>query len=852
MFTQEFMREVEKAFAEQMNRLQNRKTQVEEVLKGCTDDEAEALKCLYVSMPVSDGADYSPQLYLDYAKHGAFLWKEGPFAGQVPEDIFAGYVLHHRVNNEDMVECRPFFYEKLKDRIRGMGMREAILEINYWCAEEATYRTTDGRTASAASVYRSAYGRCGEESTFAVSVLRSMGIPARQVYVPLWSHCDDNHAWVEVWCEGSWKFLGACEPEEVLNKGWFTNASSRAMMVHSRWLLPSLPKEELVGRRGMSLVVNQLKTYAKTTELEVLVQDANGKPAAGAQISFEVMNYACFGEIARVKAGENGKKVLETGLGTVQVTASKDGAYGEVLVDAGKQKSCIVKLGERKAEDVWTEMILTAPKDSPVNRCVQSEKEIQKGRKRLKESAEIRRKKEQNFFNEELAQSVVQKIPEEFRSRGMEIMRLARGNQKEIAAFLACDTRGRWQESRKIDVLNSLREKDYLDITADILEEHCAQAAAYEGKWEDAVYVPYILCPRVENEMIRPFRSFLNTWLTEEEKRQITQQPELVWKMLGERLISDERLEYGNLITSAEGALTSGFGSFLTRRVVAVQILRTLGIPARLSPSDQILEMWKDEIFVALEEKQGQSGARTAAICMQRQEGENWTYFQNWTISRLEEKGYQTLQLCDESGEEIYGEIPLFSGTYKLLTSNRLPNGNIFAKQMIFQLKEGEKKEIVLEQMEAQVTDMLEDNDLPDFSMKTEDGTSFRISELVKEKKGLFIWLEEGKEPTEHILNEMYQRKDAYNQLDANIYFVVSGMDVKKDPTLKRTLSALTNVQFLVDDFGADMEVWARRMYLEPGKLPLIVIADEKMKGIYGVAGYNVGTADMILKILDL
>ena len=39
MFTQEFMREVEKAFAEQMNRLQNRKTQVEEVLKGCTDDE---------------------------------------------------------------------------------------------------------------------------------------------------------------------------------------------------------------------------------------------------------------------------------------------------------------------------------------------------------------------------------------------------------------------------------------------------------------------------------------------------------------------------------------------------------------------------------------------------------------------------------------------------------------------------------------------------------------------------------------------------------------------------------------------------------------------------------------------
>ena len=58
---------------------------------------------------------------------------------------------------------------------------------------------------------------------------------------------------------------------------------------------------------------------------------------------------------------------------------------------------------------------------------------------------------------------------------------------------------------------------------------------------------------------------------------------------------------------------------------------------------------------------------------------------------------------------------------------------------MIFQLKEGEKKEIVLEQMEAQVTDMLEDNDLPDFSMKTEDGTSFRISELVKEERIVYM-----------------------------------------------------------------------------------------------------------------
>lgn len=47
------------------------------------------------------------------------------------------------------------------------------------------------------------------------------------------------------------------------------------------------------------------------------------------------------------------------------------------------------------------------------------------------------------------------------------------------------------------------------------------------------------------------------------------------------------------------------------------------------------------------------------------------------------------------------------------------------------------------------------------------------------------------------------------------------------------------------------MDALARRMYLEPGKLPLIVIVDQEMRGIYSVAGYNVGSADMILKILN-
>lgn len=855
MFTQQFLQEIEQAFEEQLKRLGERKVQIVRLLEKCSDQEAEALKCLYASMPVSDAIDYSPELFLSYAKHGVFLWEKGPFAGKIPEKLFAGYVLHHRVNNEDLTDSRPFFYGQLKDDVEEIDMKEAILAVNYWCASQATYRTTDGRTASPACVYRSAYGRCGEESTFAVTALRSVGIPARQVYVPLWSHCDDNHAWVEVWCSGEWKFLGACEPEEVLNKGWFTNASSRAMMVHSRWFLPGDPEEDIVGRAGMSQVLNQLKRYANPAKLEVTVLKEDHTPAAGEEIRFYVMNYSHLGEIASVCTDENGKQILETGLGTIFLSVSGKEGYGEAFVDTREQKNCVIMLKKENlcsSEKGWEGLLIHAPKDAPINRCAQTEEEIARGRKKLAAVTLQRQEKENGFYDPELAESVTEAFSEKDRERCCEIMQMARGNQKEIAEFLSRTSDGKWPENWKLDILNSLREKDYLDITADILEEHCKETAEYESTYPDDILIPYILCPRVGNEMIRPFRGFIRSWLGQEKRQELQNNPERVWKLVEDTLTENPDLEYENLITSAKGALTSGYGSRLTKKVISVQILRTIGVPARLNPADEIPEFWKDGHFVPLEQSGIKEAERTAAIVVHRQENKSWTYFQNWTISRFEQDGYRVQMLGAEEGEEIYGTIPLFPGKYRILTSNRLPNGNIFARKLAFELKDGESRDIWLEQTEASPEDLLEDNDITDFTLRKEDGTRCKISDLVKENRGLFIWLEESKEPTEHILNEIYQRQEAFGQLPANIYFVIRDLKVKEDPTLKRTLKGVSGVEFLLDDFDADMSVLARRMYLEPGKLPLIVIIDQSMKGIYGMAGYNVGTADMILKILNM
>ena len=73
----------------------------------------------------------------------------------------------------------------------------------------------------------------------------------------------------------------------ILNKGWFTNASSRAMMVHSRLFdLFQAEGETVIGKEGAAIMLNQTARYAKTKNISVKVMDRSGAPVKGAKVQF--------------------------------------------------------------------------------------------------------------------------------------------------------------------------------------------------------------------------------------------------------------------------------------------------------------------------------------------------------------------------------------------------------------------------------------------------------------------------------------------------------------------------------------------------------------------------------------
>lgn len=814
---------IEKKYQELAVRFPHIFDEVNKKMEQCDGDTALACKYLYITMPYSDMGNYPFEYFLDFAAHGVKLWNTKEQVRGLSEELFLNYVLYHRVNEEEVAPCRSYFYEKINARIEGMNFKEAALEVNYWCAEEATYHTTDARTLPAITVYRRGNGRCGEESVLAVSALRSVGIPSRQVYAPRWSHCDDNHAWVEIWCDGEWYFLGACEPEEILNKGWFTNASSRAMMVHSRGFDGAIEGNDIISQDGTVTAFNELKRYALTKEITVIVQDEEGRPVENASVQFEVMNYSEYFPVASVLTDKNGTVKLTTGLGSLHLAVSmeKDGfTYSEAFMDVRTEDSCTICLKKAEPVEEWKSIDMIAPHDAPVNTDMPTPEQKARGNQRFAKANAMREEKTRNWVNPEC---------EAFLNKEVTDMEDATGFPFREA------------------MLEVISEKDRTDCVSDVLEEHLDYAMPYWDVTSRETFVKYVMNPRVDDEIMQKYRKAVLDAFSTEEQDEMRENPLKIWEAVDNRVVSMPENERASVITTPAGCLKTGIGSFLSKKVLFVAIARTLGVPARLNPSDRSMEyMDKNGKFTAVLE-----ATRKNSALVLHADGVVWKYALNWSIARMTDGKYETLNLLEVPFDKESLELALESGRYRIITANRLPNGNLFAYQYEFVIQPEEKKEITLRLREANLDDMLENISINDFALKKEDGTSVNASEITAEGKHILCFLEEEKEPTEHILNEMMEQQEEFKKCASRIVFIVRSKEALGTPTLAKTLGILGNgVQIYYDDFSEIINTLGRRMYVDPEKLPLIIVTSGKLNGIYATSGYNVGTGDMLLRLI--
>ena len=833
-----FERLLERAGEEKKREILSRLTEAERYVGA---DVLLAVKWLYANSPLSDLANYDFSLFLSCAEHGVFLRENPPFPEEIPEDIFLNYVLHIRVNEEELCDCRKLFHSLLAERVQGMSMHDAVIEANYWNAENVMYQATDARTISALGAYRSAYGRCGEESAFGVNVFRALGIPARQIYTPRWAHCDDNHAWVEVWCDGKWHFLGACEPEEVLNKGWFTNASSRAMLIHSR-CFGEISGEEIISKVGMASFLNNLKLYAVTKRLTVKVRDEAGAPVEGAQVSFGILNYSNIFPAAVMTTGADGTAGLTCGLGSINVHVKKGELFCEQMVFTPDVDTVEVTLGrETPVYDTWQDFMAIAPKDQIVNGARPTEAQKELGMKKTAAANEKRERRVAAMFDPARARAVVEKYG--YSQAIYDLLLESRGNVESLLAFLED---GGFTAREKESLLLTLSAKDRRDVDTDVLREALTVSRAYAGGPEDLFY-PYVVCPRVFNEPLSKNRQFILDYFSEEQKAAFRAEPRQVWAYIGQQIGFDPSIEYGQIVTRPVGALTVKNASPLSQKILFVSICRALGVPARMNPVNQLAEYWSQDRFVPVEIPQ--QGSST--VVFEREEGESWQYYADFTIGQLVDGAYQTLDLSNEKWDGNRLEVAVTGGDYRIITDNRLPNGNLYASKYHFQLGSGESRSVKLRKFQANLSEMLDNFALDEFKVRDEAGRTVLGSELTR-NRAVLMWLEEGKEPTEHILNEMLEQEADFKALPADIVFMVRSQAALENLKLQKVLETFPGIKVYYDSFVPNVETLARRMYVDPEKLPLAVVTTSELNAVYACSGYNVGSGDMIVKICHL
>jgi len=826
-----------------------------------SDEQREAMTFLYAYMPLADIADHPGEFYLENVDYAFKAREEMPWGKEIPEREFRHFVLPVRVNNENLDDSRKVFYKELKDRVKNLSMYEAVLEVNHWCHEKVIYTPSDARTSSPLASVKTAYGRCGEESTFTVAALRSVGIPARQVYTPRWAHTDDNHAWVEAWVDGKWHFLGACEPEPVLNLGWFNAPASRGMLMHTKVFGRYNGPEEVMCRTPRYTEINVIDNYAPTAKADVTVVDADGKPVADAKVEFKVYNYAEFYTVASKQTDTAGKTFLTAGKGDMLVWASKEGKFGYSKLSFGKENEVTVILDKTAGEAYTVDIDIIPPVES-ANMPEVTPEQREENNRRIALEDSIRNAYVATFMTAESAR----KFAKEHQLDEDDVAKLlvaSRGNHATIREFIS----GLSSDKSKrdgIDLLQQISAKDLRDVSLEVLTDHLTNS--HDIGTKDDHFRRFVLNPRVSNEMITPYKAFFEKAVSEQDREAYRTDPMKLVAWVTENIRVDNDCNLGGSPITPEGVWKARMADAHSRDIFFVSMARSMGVPARIDEVTGKVQLIGNDGAVDVNfEVMKQTAAPTGKLIARYTPIKSLSdpkYYSHFSISRLTTAG--TLQLLNyDEGDIDTGEgatwanllkngTPLDAGNYVIVTGTRLANGGVLSQLTFFTIKPGETTTIDLEMRESMDEIQVIGNFNSESVYKPVDSDELK-SILSTTGRGYYIVaiLGAGQEPTNHALRDIAALGKDFNEWNRRIVLLFPNEEQYQKFRPQEFPGLPSTITYGIDVDGFIQKQIAEEMKLsDKTALPMFIIGDTFNRVVFVSQGYTIGLGEQLMKVI--
>ena len=855
--------------------------------------EQEALMFLYAYMPIGDVTDYSGDYYLENVRLSGQTRAEMPWGDKVPNELFRHFVLPIRVNNENLDDSRRVFYGELKDRVKHLSMKDAILEVNHWCHEKVVYRPSDARTSSPLASVKTAYGRCGEESTFAVAALRSVGIPARQVYTPRWAHTDDNHAWVEAWADGQWYFIGACEPEPVLNLGWFNAPASRGMLMHTKVFGRYNGPEEIMLETPNYTEINVTENYAPTAKAIVTVTDVSGNPISGARVDFKVYNYAEFYTVATKYTDADGQVSLTAGKGDMLVWASSEGKFGFTKLSFGKQSELALVLDKKEGDIFEVDLDMVPPVENANLPEVTSEQRAENDRRMALEDS-IRNSYIATFPTAAQIDSIVSgwkgTKTSSVKKSLCSFLVDARGNYDVLIRFLQeADRQGKLLKAAAL--LSIINEKDRRDVSYEVLMDHfmykeddsnssyvCALPGPVCMSDPPELKIHEIFKPRIYMETLTPYRSFFQSKFSEAEVDTFRNRPQALVEWVNRYVTVDGTHNSQGIPVSPEGVWRSRVADSHSRDIFFVALARSMNIPAYINSMNGSVSyymtfedngyFWNESVDVNFDKAES---VETPKGIYRMYDGnkpiangdDRVKYYSKFTISRIED-GRPILIDCDENNPQLRNIGVLDAGYYLQVTGTRLADGGVLARissfvlpmqkddlkleatKVSYHLRESSEKVAVIggfnsESLFTPVEEMGQKTTLLD-----------RQSLLQVCGRGYFIVgiLGPGQEPTNHALHDIAALKSDLEKWNRKMVLLFPDEAQCKKFHPSEFPELPSTVIYGIDTDGICKQIVDNMKLKHKNNLPIFIIADTFNRVVFVSQGYTIGLGEQLMKVI--
>jgi hypothetical protein len=419
------------------------------------------------------------------------------------------------------------------------------------------------------------------------------------------------------------------------------------------------------------------------------------------------------------------------------------------------------------------------------------------------------------------------------------------GNYREIASFIsgAGDS-----TDLALRLLENISEKDLRDTPEGILSDHLANAPVKPTAMREEFYDAWILSPRVDNEILTSFRSSLKE-MPEELYSNFVAHPSAVAGWIDTAVTITETENYYGTPVIPAGVMRLRVADRHSRDIFFVTLCRTAGHPARLAPGTgrpQFFDAgeWHDVWFTGDTRPSGEKGYVTFFSGEQTPVPQ---YHIHFTLAALENGRYKTLDYGYEiKVSDIPEKLALAPGKYMLTTGNRDENGDVLASIDFFDLSPGEDARVEVKLRHKEDKTLSGGKIDLEKTISSISGENPSLKSLA-EKGIVLIWIDPGKEPTRHILNDLPQLKKEFDEWGGNLIFMYNPATTSESFKYHEIKGLPRNSIFATDNDLAFM-LLSLEGITSDHPLPVVVCCDSGGNIVFKSEGYRIGTGEQILK----